>query len=73
MYIHKEESCKIMKKIFQIGFNKVGTVSLHEFFLKNGISSVHWDRGNLSKTIHSNKLSGKPLCQRYGSGCAKKA
>jgi len=52
-----------VKRIFQIGFNKAGTVSIHYFFTENGISSVHWDRGNISKTIHNNYLTGKPLLE----------
>lgn len=36
-------------KIFQIGFNKCGAVSLHKFFLDNGLKSIHWDNGNLAK------------------------
>lgn len=41
-------------KIFQIGFNRCGTTSIHEFFKKNGLSSIHWDRGYLARTIKSN-------------------
>jgi len=28
--------------IFQIGFNRCGTASLHRFLLESGISSLHW-------------------------------
>lgn len=41
-------------KIFQIGFNKCGTTSIHKFFKENGLSSIHWDRGYLARTIKSN-------------------
>ena len=34
-------------RIFQIGFNRCGTTSLHAFFVKNGIPSIHWDRGRI--------------------------
>jgi predicted transposase YbfD/YdcC len=53
------------KKIFQIGFNKSGTTSIHQFFLDNNILSIHWDAGKLSKTIHNNFLSGNPLLKGY--------
>ena len=47
-------------KIFQIGFNKCGTRSIHHFFQKNGIKSIHYDNGRLAKTIlirnYNNKL-----------------
>lgn len=39
-------------KIFQIGFNKCGTTTIHNFFSKNGLSSIHFARGNLAKIIH---------------------
>lgn len=29
--------------VFQIGFNKCGTVSLHDYFQKNKINSYHWE------------------------------
>jgi hypothetical protein len=29
-------------KIFQIGFNRCGTLSLKKFFTSNGVKSVHW-------------------------------
>ena len=32
-------------KVFQIGFNKCGTMSLCDFFIKNGHKSVHWGDG----------------------------
>jgi hypothetical protein len=43
-----------MKKIFQIGFNKCGSTSLHLFFTNNHIRSVHWDSGHLSRKIYEN-------------------
>jgi FkbM family methyltransferase len=48
------------RKIFQIGFNKTGTTSLHSFFESNGIKSVHWDERRLAQKIdanHNNKMS----------------
>ena len=52
-------------KIFQIGFNKCGTTSLHKFFLDNGLKSIHWDSGNLAKKIHRNSKSNLPLLTGY--------
>src|SRR5581483_4664887 len=48
-------------KVFQIGFSKCGTLSLHEFFQNNGISSVHHDGGHLAVHMHLNHVQGKPL------------
>jgi len=42
-----------MPRIFQIGFNKCGTTSLHRFFLDNGIRSLHWEGGQLAERIAS--------------------
>lgn len=52
---------KNTKKIFQIGFNKCGTGSLHKFLLKNNINSVHFKRGEIARTIFKNYNSGEPL------------
>ena len=46
-----------MNKIFQIGHNRCGTLSLLNFFLNNSIerkSLIHWDHGRLALTIHDN-------------------
>jgi hypothetical protein len=52
-------------KIFQIGFNRCGTKTLHMFFLKNGLSSVHWDKGRLAVTMYQNILLGRRLLAGY--------
>lgn len=49
------------KKIFIIGFNKTGTSTLHNYFIKNSIPSIHWDNGKIATKIeynyeHNNKL-----------------
>jgi hypothetical protein len=54
-----------VNKIFQIGFNKCGTKSIHRFLSGNGLRSVHWDGGNLARKIHDNHMDGKPLLQGY--------
>lgn len=38
-------------RIFQIGFNKAGTTTLHQFLIACGISSVHFDGGDLALKI----------------------
>ena len=42
------------KKIFVVGPNKCGSISLHTFFKKNGYQSVHWKNGTLALKILSN-------------------
>ncbi len=54
-----------MKKIFQIGFNKCGSTSLHNFFIKNNIKSIHWDSGKLSRKIFDNFECKKGLITGY--------
>ena len=54
-------------KVFVIGFNKCGTTSLHEFFKRNGIASVHYDvvrsgpNTNLAKKFFDNREKNLPL------------
>jgi hypothetical protein len=48
-------------KIFQIGFNKCGTTTLHHFFSANGIKSLHHDQGKLATTIFTNYKTRKKL------------
>ena len=56
---------KVKPKIFQIGFNKSGTGSIYSFFKMNGIKSIHWDDGLLSKKMKENSLGKKPLLTGY--------
>jgi hypothetical protein len=49
-------------KIFQIGFNKCGTISFHKLFkLHANIPSIHWDHGLLAYKIFQNLYSEKHL------------
>ncbi|WP_409438916.1 sulfotransferase [Psychromonas sp. GE-S-Ul-11] len=48
-------------KIFQIGFNKCGTLSIHDFLVANGIRSVHYMKGQLANTIFKNYDNGDDL------------
>jgi hypothetical protein len=52
-------------RIFQIGFNRCGTTSLHGFFMKNGISSVHWDRGRIGVAFWRRMMAGEDPFQDY--------
>lgn len=54
-------------KIFLIGFNKCGTTTIHRYFVANGISSVHWDKGRLARRMFQNIASGDPLLTGYES------
>jgi len=53
-----------MNKIFQIGFNKCGTISLSKLFSNYSnpiISSIHWNYGYLAHSIYSNIETGNFL------------
>ena len=50
-----------MSRIFQIGFNRCGTTSFYNFFKKNRIPSLHWNRGSIAAGIKAAHLSNKPL------------
>jgi cytidyltransferase-like protein len=63
--LSKIKSDKKFNKIFQIGFNKCGTTSLHEFLIKNGLYSIHWDDGNLARKIIENFNRKRPLLSGY--------
>jgi hypothetical protein len=52
-------------KIFIIGFNKTGTRTLHQYFNKNLIPSIHWDGGKLAKRIKYNYENGLKVLTGY--------
>lgn len=52
-------------RVFQIGFNKCGTRTLHRFLERNGFRAMHWDRGRLAQRIYRNLTNGAPLIQGY--------
>jgi cytidyltransferase-like protein len=52
---------KNFNKIFQIGFNKCGTTSIHQFFLNNNIESIHWEGGKIANEIIKNQSTDNPL------------
>lgn len=45
--------------IFQIGFNKCGTTSLHHFLLASGIPSLHWAQGLLAERMVARMEAGQ--------------
>jgi Sulfotransferase domain len=52
-------------KIFQIGYNRCGTRTIHNYFAANGIRSVHWDDGRLARRIFTNLANGENLLDGY--------
>lgn len=46
-------------KVFQIGFNKCGTRSLHHLFESAGYKAVHWERGAIARNIRRSKRLGE--------------
>ena len=57
-------------RIFQIGFNKCGTLSIHKLFDDHcipTITSIHWNRGYLARDIHDNILNGRAPLVGYES------
>jgi hypothetical protein len=51
--------------VFIIGFNKCGTRTLSHFFSENGFPTIHWDNGNLARTMMANAAAGLPTLQTY--------
>jgi hypothetical protein len=52
-------------KVFQIGFNKCGTATIHRYFQSNGIKSIHWDNGRLARRMFVNLANGDDLLAGY--------
>jgi hypothetical protein len=52
-------------KIFQIGFNKCGTSTIHRYLCANGVRSVHWDKGRLAQRMFRNLANGEALLTGY--------
>ena len=57
----KTVQAKQFNKIFQIGFNKCGTTSIHDLFLDSGLRSVHWDKGIVAQKIVYNMAHNKKM------------
>ena len=58
---------KPVLKIFQVGFNRCGTRTLHRYFRANGLKSVHWDKGRLAARMFRNLEAGADLLDGYRS------
>ncbi len=56
---------RLPMKIFQIGFNKCGTATIHHYLRSNGVSSVHWDGGRLARRMFANLADGHDLLAGY--------
>ena len=52
-------------KIFQIGFNKCGTSTIHRYLRANGVKCVHWDDGRLAQRMFANLANGDNLMAGY--------
>jgi hypothetical protein len=52
-------------KIFQIGFNRCGTASIHHYLVANGVRSVHQDEGRLVQRMFANLANGDDLLAGY--------
>jgi hypothetical protein len=48
-------------RVFQIGFNKCGTRTLHYFFRDNGWRTAHWRKGVLALAVYENLTYGRSL------------
>jgi hypothetical protein len=48
-------------KIFQIGFNKCGTTSIHNLFVQCGLKSVHHGKGIIARKICYNIINNKKM------------
>lgn len=57
-------------RIFQVGFNKCGTLSFHKLFDEHctpTVTSIHWNKGYLARDIHDNILNGRRPLEGYES------
>ena len=53
-------------RLFQIGFNRCGTMSLEKLFIANGYRAAHWRGGRLAAAIEVARRRGEPLLSRAG-------
>lgn len=51
--------------IFQIGFNKCGTKSIHHFLLNSGVRSLHWARNTLGRKMSARIDAGEDPIQDF--------
>lgn len=48
-------------RIFQIGFNKCGTRTIFKFFQQNGVESIHYDKGQIARSMFRHHRRGESL------------
>lgn len=53
-------------RLFQIGFNRCGTMALQRLFRANGYRAAHWQGGRLAAGIEIARRRGEPLLSRVG-------
>ena len=54
-------SATMRTRVFQIGFNRCGTMSLARLFAASGLRAAHWRGGTLAAWIELARREGKPL------------
>ena len=54
-------------RLFQVGFNRCGTKSLHQVFVANGHRAAHWQGGRLAAAIEVARRRSEPLLSRAGT------
>ncbi len=52
-------------KVFQIGFNRCGTLTMHGYLRANGVRSVHYDFGKLAQRMFRNLRQGEDILSGY--------
>ena len=59
------ETTSTRPKIFQIGFNRCGTTSIHRLFQAGGLRSVHHDYGRLALMMDDNLRNNRHILTGY--------
>ena len=59
------ETLSTRPKIFQIGFNRCGTTSIHRLFQAGGLRSVHHDYGRLALVMDDNLRNSRHILAGY--------
>lgn len=54
-------------KVFGIGLNKTGTISLHEALTELGFRSLHWGGPDVRRQVESALAEGRPLVDAFPS------
>lgn len=59
------KNCHRNSKVFLIGFNKCGTRSFHDLFVRSGYDGVHWAKGRLALDIDESWSTGMTPLQGF--------